>query len=600
MKPRIGVYLSDGMAARLAEAATRPGVTKSALVEEALDRLLGSEDDFSDTATLARQFAAMSGQLEQLDRNLRIVNETVALHARFHLAVTPLLPAAAQEAAFALGAKRFEEFAAQVERRVDRGVPLIQETIDRVSAARAAAPRDDVLKARFIDTTISRGNNDDNNEDEAAVPEKSAQSSRVTGRQVAANLAANGSLILRVFLPFVTGYYAAYLFRSINAVMATPLATDLGLGAGDLGLLTSVYFLTFAAAQIPIGILLDRYGPRRVQSALMVVAALGSALFAASENFPMLLLGRALIGLGVAAALTAGMQALVLWFPRERVPLLNGLMVMLGALGAVTATWPAELLLARIGWRELFGLLAALTAVCAILVHLVVPEAAPARSKAVSVGLKKVFGDPRFWRLAPLSASSIGTAWALQGLWAAQWFADVDGFDRAGVVRHLFMMAIALGVGGIGLGIAADRLRRRGVGPEVLLGLVATLFIAIQLALILRLPLPSYVLWSGVAATGAATVLSYAILAEYFPKALTGRANGALNLFHVAMAFAVQYATGLVVQQWLPDAGHYPEEAYRTAFALNVAFQVAAWIWFVMPRASLRPPVAWRPRPSES
>jgi len=601
MKPRIGVYLSDGMAARLAEAATRPGVTKSALVEEALDRLLGSEDDFSDTATLARQFAAMSGQLEQLDRNLRIVNETVALHARFHLAMTPLLPAAAQESACALGAERFEEFAAQVQRRVDRGVPLIQETIDRISAARAAAPQDRLLEARSIETATSRGNNEANNEDEAAaLPESSAQSSRVTGRRVAANLAANGSLILRVFLPFVTGYYVAYLFRSINAVMASPLATELGLSAGDLGLLTSVYFLTFAAAQIPIGILLDRYGPRRIQSALMVVAALGSALFAASDNFSMLLLGRALIGLGVAAALTAGIQALVLWFPRERVPLLNGLMVMLGALGAVTATWPAELLLARIGWRELFGLLAALTAGCAILIHLVVPEAAPARSKAVSVGLKKVYGDPRFWRLAPLSASCIGTAWALQGLWAAQWFADVDGFDRAGVVRHLFMMAIALSVGAIGLGIAADRLRRRGVGPEVLLGLVATVFIAIQLALILRLPLPSYVLWSGVAATGAATVLSYAILAEYFPKELTGRANGALNLFHVAMAFVAQYATGLVVQQWIPDAGHYPEEAYRTAFAVNVAFQVAAWVWFVMPRAPLRPPVAWQPRPSES
>jgi hypothetical protein len=244
--------------------------------------------------------------------------------------------------------------------------------------------------------------------------------------------------------------------------------------------------------------------------------------------------------------------------------------------------------------------LAALTAVCAILVHLVVPEAAPARSTAVSVGLKKVFGDPRFWRLAPLSASCIGTAWALQGLWAAQWFADVDSFDRTGVVQHLFMMAIALSVGAIGLGIAADQMRRRGVGPEVLLGLVATVFIAIQLALILRMPLPSYVLWSGVAATGAATVLSYAILAEYFPKELTGRANGALNLFHIAAAFAVQYATGLVVQQWIPDAGHYPEEAYRTAFAFNVAFQVATWIWFVIPRASLRPPVAWQPRPSES
>ena len=293
------------------------------------------------------------------------------------------------------------------------------------------------------------------------------------------------------------------------------------------------------------------------------------------------------------------MQALVLWFPRERVPLLNGWMVMLGALGAVTATWPAELLLASIGWRELFGLLAASTAVCAIMVHFVVPEAAPA-SKAVSVGLKKVYTDSRFWRLAPLSASCIGTAWALQGLWAAQWLADVDGLDRAGVVQHLFIMAVALSVGAIGLGIVADRLRRRGIGPEILLGLVATIFIAFQLALILRLPLPSYVLWSGVAATGAATVLSYAILADYFPKELTGRANGALNLFHIGTAFAVQYAIGIVVQQWVPDAGHYPEVAYRTAFTLNVVLQVAAWIWFMMPRVSLRTSLAWQPRPSET
>lgn len=597
MKPRIGVYLSERMAARLAEAASHPGATKSALVEVALDRMLGSDEDSSDAATLARQLAAMSSQLEQLDRNLRIVNETVALHARFHLAVTPILPATAQGAACALGAERFEEFAAQVERRVDRGVPLIQETIDRTSAARAGAPKSDLVEARFTETATRRGNN----EDEAAVaPRQSAQASHATAPRLATNLAANGSLLLRVFLPFVAGYYLAYLFRTINAVMASPLATELGLSAGDLGLLTSVYFLTFAAAQIPIGILLDRYGPRRVQSILMVVAALGSALFAASENFSMLLLGRALIGLGVAAALTAGMQALVLWFPRERVPLLNGWMVMLGALGAVTATWPAELLLASIGWRELFGLLAAVTAVCAIMVHFVVPEAAPITNKAASVGLKKVYTDPRFWRLAPLSASCIGTAWALQGLWAAQWLADVDGLDREGVVQHLFIMAVALSIGAIGLGIAAGRLRRRGIGPETLLGLVATIFVAIQLALILRLPLPPYVLWSGVAATGAATVLSYAILAEYFPKELTGRANGALNLFHIGTAFAVQYATGIVVQQWIPEAGHYPEVAYQTAFALNVVFQIAAWIWFMMPRAFLRPQVMWQSRPSET
>jgi predicted MFS family arabinose efflux permease len=210
----------------------------------------------------------------------------------------------------------------------------------------------------------------------------------------------------------------------------------------------------------------------------------------------MLLVGRALIGLGVASAMTAGLKALVLWFPGDRVPLLNGLMVMLGALGAVTATLPADLLLDWLGWRELFGLFAGLTAASAAIIYLIVPETAPVASSAVSVGLRKVYADPRFWRLAPLSACCVGTAWALQGLWAAQWLRDVEGLDRTGVVFHLFAMAVALSFGAILLGIAVDRLRRRGVGPGALLGLVAAVFIAAQFALILRLPIPSCLLWA--------------------------------------------------------------------------------------------------------
>jgi len=624
MKPRVGVYLSVGMAARLAEAAKHPRATKSALVEAALDRYFGSDDEIDNTATVARHLAGLSRQLEELDRNLRIANETSALHARFHLAVTPLMPAGEQGAACALGAERFEEFAAQVGRRVDLGVPLIRETIDRVSATRmtpfsptegepsgagstvceaglqASSKADDasgsiasvredaatlglqaVEAALFTDAGTCRGIE----EGEGTVPsQRSAPAWLTAARQVAKAPVESRSLILRVFLPFVFGYYIAYLFRTINAVMAAPLATELGLGADDLGLLTSVYFVTFAAAQIPIGILLDRFGPRRVQSALLLVAAVGSTLFAVSDHFWMLLVGRALIGLGVASAMTAGLKALVLWFPGDRVPLLNGLMVMLGALGAVTATLPADLLLDWIGWRELFGLFAALTVASAVMIYLIVPEHTRVASGAVPAGLRKVYADPRFWRVAPLSASCIGTAWALQGLWAAQWLKDVEGLDRAGVVFHLFAMAVALSLGAILLGVAADRLRRRGVGPEVLLGLVAAVFIATQFALILRLPLPSYLQWAVVAAVGAATVLSFAILAEYFPKQLAGRANGALNLFHIAAAFVVQYATGVVLQYWTPQAGHYPEIAYQTAFALNLALQVVAWIWFMIPR----------------
>ena len=100
------------------------------------------------------------------------------------------------------------------------------------------------------------------------------------------------------------------------------------------------------------------------------------------------------------------------------------------------------------------------------------------------------------------------------------------------------------------------------------------------------------------AAVGAATVLSYAILAEYFPKELAGRANGALNFFHIGAAFALQYATGVVLAHWTPEAGHYPEIAYQTAFALNLVLQIVAWIWFAFPRAFFRPSMA-RLQPSE-
>jgi MFS family permease len=386
-----------------------------------------------------------------------------------------------------------------------------------------------------------------------------------------------------VFLPFVAVYYLAFLFRNINATIADSLTSEFGLAAGDLGLLTSVYYLTFAAAQIPIGILLDRCGPRRVQSGVLVAAALGAALFAVSDNYLLLLGGRALIGLGVAAALAAGMKALVVWFPRERVPLLSGLMVTLGAMGAVTATLPADLLMGSMGWRGLFELLATVSAGCALVIYLVVPEAqaaTPVAGEPATNGLRTIYADPRFWRLAPLSATCIGTAWALQGLWAAPWLSDVEGLDRAALLRYLFMMAIALSLGALLLGFTADRLGRRGVGPRVLFGLVATVFIVAQLALILRLPLPSYIPWGIVAAVGAATVLSHAILAEYFPKELAGRASAALNVFHIGGAFVVQCMTGLVIQLWTPIEGHYPDVAYQTALAFNVSLQIAAAIWF--------------------
>jgi MFS family permease len=391
-------------------------------------------------------------------------------------------------------------------------------------------------------------------------------------------------LIARVFLPFAAGYYLSYLFRTINALIAGSLISDTGLDTADLGLLTSVYFLVFAAAQIPIGILLDRFGPRRVQSALLLVAAAGAGLFAMSTALPSLLISRAMIGLWVAAALTAGLKSIVLWFPRERVALLNGYMIMLGSLGAVTATAPAEHLLAWMGWRQLFEILAAATGATAVLIYIVVPERVIVPSiGSIPATLSSVFGDRRFWRIGPLSATCVGSAWSLQGLWASPWLTDVEGFDRAGLVGRLFMMSIVLCGGAWLFGTLVHCIRRRGVGAETILAVVAVLCVAAELALILRAPLPSILPWSVVAIVGAATVVSFAVIADYFPPELAGRANGALNVLHFGWAFLAQYATGLILAQWSTEDGHRSILAYQVAFGLNVAVQIAALVWFALP-----------------
>jgi len=181
---------------------------------------------------------------------------------------------------------------------------------------------------------------------------------------------------LRVFivvvLPFAAAYYASYFFRNIDALISHDLDVDLKLGAAHLGLLTSVYFLAFAFVQIPAGILLDRFGPRRVQSTLLLFAAIGAALFGLASRFEFLLIGRALIGFGVAGSLIAGLKAIALWFPKDRLPLVNGCFIMIGTLGVISATVPAEWLLHFIGWKTLFVSLARLCVACALAIFIVV------------------------------------------------------------------------------------------------------------------------------------------------------------------------------------------------------------------------------------
>jgi MFS family permease len=398
-------------------------------------------------------------------------------------------------------------------------------------------------------------------------------------------------LVVCVLLPFAAGYYLSYLFRSINALIAADLTTELGLNAADLGLLTSVYFLLFAAVQLPCGVLLDRYGPRIVDSALLLLAAAGSILFAVADSVVALVAGRALIGLGVAVGLMAGLKAIVLWFPPERVALANGVYIMLGALGALSATGPAEAVVQALGWRGLFAALAVASATVALLILLIVPDTKPAHPAAASprIGFLAIYRDPRFLRIAPLAALGVGTSFSLQGLWAAPWLADVAGLDRAAVVHHLTLMAAVLAASALLLGAAADRLRRAGIPTELFLAGTLALSMTAQLALLLGLPVSPYVLFSIVAVAGAATVLSFAVLAQYFPREVSGRANAALGVLNMGTAFGLQCLSGIIVALWPADSGRYPAEAHQAAMAAGLGLQLVALAVFCAPGRRLKP-----------
>jgi MFS family permease len=431
---------------------------------------------------------------------------------------------------------------------------------------------------------------DHNDSCEASIPSKSrtaCQTSATLGKMSRTDSNASAGLgwypVIFVFLPFALGYFLSYLFRTINALLAAPLTAEFRLDASHLGLMTSVYFLTFAAIQLPLGALMDRYGPRRVQSGILLVAAAGAAVFGAANRFEMLVIGRGLIGLGVACSLVGGLKAIVMWFPKERVSLANGCFVMLGTLGAVFATAPTQWLLGYFGWRDLLELLAGVTALTALVIFLIVPELSqPFRPMpGLPDGrLRDVFGDRRFWRLAPLSTMCISTAWAVQGLWAAPWLADVDRFDRSYVLTHLFVMGLSLSVAALLFGIFADHMRRRGVGPQTILPGVALLFICNEVALIFDAHRLSFALWAAFAGMGGATVLSSSIIADYFPTEITARANAALTMFHIGGAFVLQEMIGWLVDRWPSHAGHYPSIAYKTTLAIVLVPQMAALLWF--------------------
>lgn len=396
-------------------------------------------------------------------------------------------------------------------------------------------------------------------------------------------------IVLRILLPFAAGYFLSYLFRTINAVLSPDLVAALDLAADDLGLLTAAYFISFGFAQLPLGLLLDRYGPRRVEAGLLCIAALGALIFALGDSKLQLITGRALIGLGVSACLMAAFKSFTQWFEPARLPLFNGLIMAAGGLGALVATAPVQAALRVTDWRGIFLFLAGFSLLVAFAILKAVPDAPtqPAREDLATQlrGIVTIFTDPFFWKVAPSAVLAQSSFISIQSLWSGPWLRDVAGLDRMQSAEILLLIAGAMTLGFLGMGILAERLSRLGFGPTQVSAAGVFCFILTQMVIFAQPPAGWItVVWMLFGFFGTSGIVQYAGLSQHFARHLAGRVNTAINLLVFIIAFILQWVSGVIIELWPQTAAvQYSAQSYQAAFGLLLLMQMAALIWYFVP-----------------
>lgn len=392
-----------------------------------------------------------------------------------------------------------------------------------------------------------------------------------------------------VFLPFAFGHFLQCLLRNVNATLAPQLMAALALTPGQLGLLTSVYFFSFALVQLPVGMALDRWGPARVQWPMLLLAVLAALGFAGGQQFSQLLAARALLGFGLGGCFMAALKAFSLWVEPARLPSLQGYLVAVGGLGAASATLPVRWLLHYAGWRGVFIGLALLVLAGALLLRwraprVAVDEGAPASSAA----LRLVLQDASFRQVLRLLLVPHMVYFGVQGLWLGRWLSDAGHYPEVQVGYLLYLSMAAIILGAILMGRLTQWAARRGVAMLRIAACGVALFLLVQLAMLCRWS-PAFPLLAVLfTLTGTATGMDYTMLAQNMPASLSARAVTLLNLLIFMGAFAVQAGFGLVVALWPSEGQQPPVQAYQAAYGLLIMLQLPGLLRYLWPQLSGR------------
>lgn len=392
---------------------------------------------------------------------------------------------------------------------------------------------------------------------------------------------AGAGAAVALVLAFAFAYFLSALLRAVTATLAPVFSSELGLQPADLGLLAGVYFLGFAALQLPLGRALDRFGPRRVQLVLLSVAVLGCAAFSQADSLATLSAARLLIGMGVAACLMAPLTCYRHVFDVSTQLRLNSWMLMTGSLGMLASTLPVQMALPHWGWRGLFMALAVMLLLAMLLVARFAPRASPEAADSGGGRYRDIMRHPMFVAMAPLGFFSYGGLIAIQSLWAGPWLTQVTGRSAAQAAEGLFAINLSMLVAFMAWGMVMPRLVRSGLSAQHLItwGLPAS-FLVLGLILVLG-PAAGPWHWALWCVLSTCVSLSQPAVAQAFPPAWAGRALSAFNLVIFGGVFCLQWGIGLTIDA-LGELGWTRVASFQGAIGLFGLCCLLAQAWFLI------------------
>ena len=405
----------------------------------------------------------------------------------------------------------------------------------------------------------------------------------------------NSNLWITTILPFGMGYFITMAFRSVNAVLAHPILESLSLNHAEIGFVTSIFLLTFAITQIPLGILLDSWGARKTQTLFFFIGGVGIIIFALASDVGILALGRGILGVGMAGGLMAAFKAVTDRVQKDKIPYYNGIILAAGGVGALIVTTPAKLFQLEFGWRSLCITLGIITFIIALLIFFLNRDIKQDSEKALTFsekirGLITIYKDGFFWRISPLLITSLGGFIAMQGLWLGPWLHEVVGFSLLKSADYLFVIAIAMILGFISGGFFSKLSAKSGLALATIVVIGIGIHILTQIGLVLNFYDTHYITWFIYGYFAQVTLVNYAILAQHFGPEISGRALTAANILIFVFAFVVQYFFGLIVHYWPKITGTTDiRHGFKVAFAALIILEIIALVWYVVFRPKSSP-----------